>query len=140
MSEQPHTVPFASIADLADRGRPTSLDEQTRVHTLLDDASQMLVDEMPAAVARANPATLTRVVCAMVIRVLDSGSTMPGVESTQFGVGPFQESYKWANPTGDLYLTKSERRALRGPRRAGSVSMMPPGAGREYPVAGVELL
>lgn len=144
MSEQPvvHEVPFATLQDLADRGRPTTLGDEMRVMSLVRDASQMLIDEMPAAVTRAHPDTLTRIVCAMVGRVLDSGAadSMTGVESTQFGVGPFQQSYKWANPSGDLYVSKAERRALGGPRRASSVSMMPEGAGREYPGPWVEVL
>lgn len=141
MSEQPMmpVVPFADITDLADRGRPTSSEDETEVNKLLRDASQVLLDEMPAAVARAHHDTLTRIVCNMVLRVLDSGAPAPGVETSQFGVGPFQESYRWANPTGDLYLTKGERRQLRGPARAFSTSMMPPGAGSEYPGPGVEV-
>src|SRR5690625_2110517 len=133
MSEQTPQVPFADLDDLAARGRPTSPEDETKVERLLADASQVLADEMPAAVTRAHEDTLTRIVWNMVIRVLDSGAPVPGVESTQLGVGPFQESYRWANPTGDLYLTKGERRQLRGPRRAASISTMPPGAGSEYP-------
>lgn len=129
-------VPFATLTDLADRGRPISDDELVKAQTLLADASQLLIDEMPAAVARATPETLTRIVCNMVLRVLDSGAPMPGIETTQFGVGPFQQSHRWANPTGDLYLTKAERRQLRGPQRASSVSMMPAAAGSEYPGVG----
>lgn len=142
MSEQPMipAVPFATINDLADRGRPTSSEDTTKVQTLLRDASQLILDEMPQAAARASADTLTRIVCSMVMRVLDSGAPAPGVETSQFGVGPFQESYRWANPTGDLYLTKGERRALRGAHgRASSISMMPPGAGSEYPGVGVEV-
>lgn len=132
-------APFATSADLENRGRPTSSEDQVKVDTLLRDASQILIDEYPRGVQTASPETLTRIVCNMVLRVLDSGASAPGVETTQFSVGPFQESYRWANPTGDLYLTKRERRQLGGPARAGSVSMMPPWAGREYPVPGVEV-
>ncbi len=132
-------VPFATVADLANRGRSTSPEDQVKVETLLADASQILIDEFPRGVQTAAPETLTRIVCNMVLRVLDSGAPAPGVETTQFGVGPFQESYRWANPTGDLYLTKRERRQLGGPVRASSVSMMPEGAGREYPGVGVEV-
>jgi len=132
-------VPFATVADLENRGRSTSSEDRVKVETLLQDASQILVDEFPRGVQTAAPETLARIVCNMVLRVLDSGAPAPGVETTQFGVGPFQESYRWANPTGDLYLTKRERRQLGGPARAGSVPMMPPGAGREYPAPGVEV-
>ncbi len=133
-------VPFATLEDLANRGRPTSEDDKTHVETLLSDASQMLIDEMPRAVARANPETLKRIVCEMVKEAVDTGDSMPGAESTQFGVGPFQQSYKWANPTGALFIKKAHRRALRGPQRAFTVSTMPEGAGSEYPAPGGELL
>ena len=133
MPEMPE-VPFADITDLERHGRPTSTDEYERVETALADASQYLIDEMRASVARANPATLTAIVCAMVKRVLpDPDAALsgppPGVESRQFGVGIFQESLKYTNPTGDMYLTKSERRRLRGTRRAFMVDTLPPNAG-----------
>jgi len=132
-------VPFATLEDLAERGRPTPIEDEAKVERLLADASRVIIDQMPQAVRRAHPDTLTRIVCSMVTRVLDAGGPMPGLETTQFGVGPFQESYRWANPTGDLYLTKAEKRALRGPVAAFSVSTMPPDAGREYPGPGVEV-
>lgn len=123
------TVPFATDVDLAERGWDTPSEDVVKVNRLLRDASQVLVDEMPAAVARANADTLTRIVCNMVLRVLESGAPLPGIETTQFGVGPFQHSHRWANPTGDLYLTKGERRQLRGGQRAGSIDVLQPGAG-----------
>lgn len=112
---------------------------------LIDEASQMLRDEMPAAVARLEAqekfSTLERITARMVNDALpkDSGPP-PGVETTQFGVGPFQHSYRYESPPGRLYLTKADRRALRGGQRASSVSTMPPDAGSEYAAPGVESL
>lgn len=133
MTTTPPTVPFATITDLEYLGRDTDSDDLGRISRLLGDASQLVLDEIPAAIARP-PETLRRIVCAMVLRVLESGAPVAGVETSQFGVGPFQESYKWANPTGDLYLTKAERRQLRGPRRAFMIDTAPPDSGSEYPV------
>lgn len=121
-------IPFASTDDIEARGHAIAVADLARAEKLLADASQMLVDEMPAAVDRAAPATLERIVCAMVIRELASADVRPGIETTQFGVGIFQESYKWSNPTGGLYISKAERRALRGPARAFSVNLAPDAA------------
>jgi hypothetical protein len=42
--------------------------------------------------------------------------------------GPFSRSFNYSNPTGDLYLTKAERRLLGGGvQRAGSIDTVPPG-------------
>lgn len=92
---------------------------------LLVDASQLILDEVPEAGDRP-AATLRRVVCAVVKRAMSS----PGGEalsSLQQGAGPFQMTRQYANPTGDLYLTRSEKRALGyGRQRAFEIDMMPP--------------
>lgn len=108
---------FAQVSDL--RARKIEFDDEEEAKELLKDASQMLVDEMPAAVSRAHPRTLTRIVCSMVKRSLDDPGPVPfGMETGQFGVGPFQQSWKRHNPSDSLYLTKADRRALRGGQRA----------------------
>ena len=97
---------------------------------LIDEASQKLRDELPAAVARAKESTLERITARMVWEALDHETGVPiGVESTQFGVGPFQESYRYTNPSGRLFITKEDRRALRGGQRAGSIDAVPEDAG-----------
>lgn len=103
-------LPFAAVNELEERWRPLSDAERETAHALLLDASQLIVDEDPAA-ASANEATLRRVVCAMVRRAMMAPGGI-GVETMQQGAGPFQQSVKYANPAGDLYLTRQERRAL----------------------------
>lgn len=113
-----------------------------QVTVLIAEASQKLRDEMPAAVARAiaqgRTATLERITARMVFEALpqESGPEYgppPGVQTAQFGVGPFQHSWTYPNPSGRLFITKEDRRALRGGQRAGSVDVLQPGAGEVPP-------
>lgn len=59
------------------------------------------------------------VVCRMVKRALDvaGGDELPlaGMESVQFGAGPFQFGGKVSNPDGNVYLSAADRRLLRRP-------------------------
>ncbi len=124
------TVPpaFASIEELEQRWRTLDTAERTRAKTLLEDASQMLLDEDTRGVLSplTEPTlTLKRVVCAMVMRAMASGiAEGPPVTQASNAMGPFNEARTFANPTGDLYLTKAERRSLRFTgQRAGGVDM-----------------
>lgn len=116
--------PLAACSDYALRyGEPESAE---RVAALLEDASAMTL----AAYRRhfgcawelgACPdfdANAKAVCCAVVARAVNVPSGMFGVtQMTQTG-GPYSESFTAANPTGDLYLTKSdlERLGLSGTR------------------------
>lgn len=131
---------FATVSDLEARWRPLSEADKARAQALLDDASAIVraeckgIDDQivavpPATVPELDPAVPTMVVCAMVKRAMLSGVDAAGVTSTQQTAGPFSQSLSFANPSGDLYLTKSERRILGcGGQRAGSVPMGPSAA------------
>lgn len=116
---------FATAADLEARWRPLTQAETATADVLLADASQLVLDECPDAASKP-PRTLERVVCAIVKRAMSA----PGGEalvSLQQGAGPFQQTRQFANPTGDLYLTKAERRALGcGRQRAFEIDLLPP--------------
>jgi len=122
------TPPFALPADLEARWRTLATAETERATVLLTDASQKILDEdrrnILATLTTPTP-TLVRIVCAMVQRAMSSG-TIDSAPVTQqsWGAGPFNASSTYANPMGDLYLTKSERRELRFSRQvAGGVDM-----------------
>jgi hypothetical protein len=121
------TPPFANTGDLAARWRSLSTAEATRAETLLEDASQMILDEDKHGVLAAltePPLTLRRIVCKMVERAMGTDIETPAVSQFSQTMGPFTEQRTFANPSGELYLTKAERRQLRFSRqRAGSVSM-----------------
>lgn len=105
---------FATYTDIEARWRALTADEQTRATVLLDDASAMLsalvrVDESDEQ----QKALLKQVSCSMVIRSLVSGeSTAYGVDQMQATMGPMSQSVHFANPNGDMYLTKLEKRLL----------------------------
>lgn len=118
---------FAEVSDLELRWRSLSVSESATATVLIEDASQLIIDECPKAQDDADPATLKRIVCAMVKRAMVRGADEVGVQTSQTTAGPFSQSQTYSNPTGDLYLTKAERRALPcGRGRAFMVDMMPP--------------
>lgn len=105
---------YATFEDLQARS-PELLDE-TRAQALLDDASAMIYslassvgvafdasDEQAAALLR-------KACCASVLRALSSCGA--SVSSSTETVGPFSQTYSYANPSGDLYLTASEKKEL----------------------------
>jgi hypothetical protein len=63
----------------------------------------------------------------MVRRAMDAPDDAGfGIATVQETTGPFSRSFNYANPTGDLYLTKAERRMLGGGRLvAGSIDPHP---------------
>ncbi len=116
--------PLATCADYALRyGEPESPE---RVGALLEDAAAMVLAAYRRHFGEAWEKgacpdfddNAKAVCCAVVARAVNVPSGMFGVtQMTQTG-GPYSESFTAANPTGDLYLTKSdlERLGLSGTR------------------------
>lgn len=130
----PIEPPFATVGDLRARWPNMPPLDEAMVEAALSDASDMLV-EQGVDTTEVKAGTLRRIVCAMARRSL----VMPaadglGLESIQEGAGPFQQTLKYSNPMGDLYLTKQERAALGlGRQRAFEVDLL---AGREAEAPG----
>jgi len=110
--------PFATTTDLEARWRPLSPDEQDRASVLLGDASAILRSEVPDIDTRitADPPTLdpdipTMIVCAMVKRAMIVGDA-EGVSGQMQAAGPYTQQRTFSNPTGALFLSKSEKRLL----------------------------
>ena len=101
--------PFATLEELKARWPDFPVGGDAHAEVLLEDASQYILDVLPAA-ANASPSTRRRVVCAVVRRSMATGAE--GLESSQFTSGPFSMSSKPTNPHGDFYLTKQEKKAL----------------------------
>jgi hypothetical protein len=120
------TPPFADADDLANK--PISAEVRERAEALLTDASQVILDEDERGIlddlTEPTP-TIIRITCAMAIRAAQAGiDAGPPVSQDQWNAGPWGQSRTYANPTGDLYLTKAERRQLGFSRqRAGAVDM-----------------
>ena len=104
---------YADVSDLEVRWRTLTTDEQERAEALLDDASAMLdayvtVDETDEQQMN----LLKIVVCNMVERAMSTGGDMYGVTQQSMTAVGFTQQYTYANPTGDLYISKAEKRML----------------------------
>lgn len=121
------TPPFATETDLPST---LSADRRARAAAQLGNASQLILDEDTHGVLDSLDevtSTLQRITIAVAIRAALpgalAGDDVP-LTQTQWGAGGFNESKTFANPMGDLYLTKAERRQLRFTKqRAGAVDM-----------------
>lgn len=112
MSEQLET--YATPDDLANVWHSLTIEEEKRAQHLLDDASQIMRDEVPAM----NASTATkRIVCVNMVKRAMMSPQAEGVTQLSETTGPFANSFTFANPTGSLYLTRDERRRLKGTGR-----------------------
>lgn len=105
---------YADVSDLEVRWRTLDESETARAEALLDDASAMLdacvtVDESDEQQA----ALLKIVVCNMVQRSMSTGGgDLYGVSQQSMTAVGFTKQVSYVNPTGDLYITKAEKRML----------------------------
>lgn len=111
------TQSFATKADYEDRygsGIPG------RVEVLLQDASALLRSNFiayhqTAYKAGLNPrfdANACAVTCAIVARAINVPSGFEGASQYSQQAGVYQSTLTFANPTADLYITRSERARL----------------------------
>lgn len=126
-------APFATHTDYTARGYDASKFETTAVLDMrLAAASRFVRAQCPGVDDRLNATPpeldsdlVVDIVCKMVQRSVPSDD-LAGIESVQESMGPFAQSRRPVNPSGDLYLTKGERKSLGcGGQRAGSVQMGP---------------
>lgn len=123
--------PFATSEDLAAGWRDLSDEETDRADVLLARASRKIRSQRRGIDAAIAAETLdadlvSDVVCAMVKRAMSGPIDLAGISQQTQVEGPFQQSYTYANPAGDLYLTKEEKRDLRIDQQvAGSVDLIP---------------
>jgi len=101
---------FAEVSDLEARWRPLSTAEQATAGALLDDASVIIRAEVAGADEIA-PEITRLVACAMVKRAMVT-SNVEGFSQVQNTAGPFQHGGTLANPMGNLYLSKQDRKIL----------------------------
>lgn len=109
---------FATIEDY--EARYGSVLDQDRVTTLLGDASNYLTalyflewgEEYKAGEHILFDLNVCAVTCSIVSRVTNVPAGMEGVSQASQGADSYSASYTFANPTGDIYITKSERERL----------------------------
>lgn len=113
-------APLAGRGDVAARWEGYSEEMADRADALLADASARLRAEMARARVAVDPgdavqADNLRAVCAsMVARAMASSAVADGAPVSQWTqtATPYSTSYIFPNPSGDLYLTRQERRSL----------------------------
>lgn len=105
---------YATVSDIESRWRALNEAEQSRASVLIDDASAMLtalvnVDSDDQEQAQ----LLKQVCCSMVIRAMSATEADAfGASQMSMTAGPYSQSWSYSNPTGDMYLTKLEKRLL----------------------------
>lgn len=105
---------FATYNDVESRWRTLTADERTKATTLLGDAAAILSARVRVDDRNVNQSEVLKIVsCNMVIRsMVASESQGIGIDKLTATMGPFAQSAEFANPNGDLYLTKMEKLAL----------------------------
>ena len=104
---------YATVSDIEARWRELTADEETKAGVLLDDAAAIL--DTLGVFDSADPnvaANLRTVSCNMVIRAMSSSADTFGMSQGSMTAGPYTQSWTFANPSGDMYLTKMEKRLL----------------------------
>ena len=105
---------FAEVSDIEARWRSLSDDEKSRAGVLIEDASAMLSALVDVDANDQQQAELLNTVCCnMVIRAMaQSNMDTFGVSQSAITAGPYTQSFSYSNPSGDMYLTKLEKKLL----------------------------
>ena len=106
---------YASVADVEVRlNRTFGSGESDQCEALLVDATNMLDAMVDVDISDQTQRGLLKIVCAnMVSRSLATATSESfGVGEATYTMGPFTQSLNFSNPSGDLYLTKGEKRML----------------------------
>ena len=104
---------YAKLEDLEARRGVLDADEQEKAAALLEDAAAILDALMTNSTRTEEQAELLKIVsCDMVNRAMSATPDAFGVSSMSTTAGVYSESLQYSNPSGDLYLTKLEKRLL----------------------------
>lgn len=105
---------YAEVSDIETRWRDLSTDEESRATALLDDASAMLAELVDIHDGDEQQAELLKIVCcSMVIRAMSASEYDAfGASQMSMTAGPYTQQFTYSNPSGDMYLTKMEKRLL----------------------------
>lgn len=103
---------YATLEDIEARRGVLDPDEREKAAALLDDAA-VILDALVIINGSEEQETLLNLVsCNMVIRALSTTPDAYGVSSLSTTAGVYSESLQYSNPSGDMYLTKLEKRLL----------------------------
>lgn len=124
---------FATVEDYEARQGELSEDDSSRCRALLEDASAAMRSRFRAFHGRGYEAGANesfddnaKAVCvAVVARSLSVPAALAGVTQYSQTTGPYSASATYSNPTGDVYLTRSDLKALGlSGTRIGSIDAM----------------
>jgi len=104
---------YATVEDVEGRWHSLTSDEQERCALMLNDAAVAI--DMLTTVGESKLEAAKIVSCNMVIRALaasDSQNDAFGATSVTTTAGPYSQSVSFANPSGDLYFTKLDKKML----------------------------
>lgn len=109
---------FASVDDYT--ARYGSVDDEEQLEALLYDAECMLLtayhrrygEDWEEGAHAAFDLNACAVACAIAHRALSVPSGMDGATSATMMAGSYSQTISWSNPTGDLWLSKSDLRRL----------------------------
>ena len=122
---------YATVSDLEARWRTLTESEEARAGVLLTSASAYLTTEAERcgvaidSTDEVQAENLKGVCCDMVKRVMASGVDGDYTQ-TSMTAGAYSQSWTLANPSGDMYLSASERTLLGFPRRVQAFGTIPP--------------
>lgn len=103
---------YATVQDLEARYGALTDGQQERASMLLDDAA-VLIDSAATIDTEARESAAKVVSCAMVNRALQAAeSDAYGVSQATMTAGSYSQSMSFANPSGDLYFTSTEKALL----------------------------
>ena len=105
---------YATVEDLEVRWRDLSPTEQDRAGVLLDDAAAMLSAYVTVDAGDQELLDLLRIVsCNMVQRAMSASEQGAyGVTQQTVSADIYSRSMTFANPSGDMYLTRNEKKLL----------------------------
>ena len=102
---------YASHADIEARWRELSATEEAQADTLCADASAIIDSLVTVGDDKLELAKV--VVCNMVIRAMSAAqSDNFGLSQGSMTAGVYTQSWSYANPSGDMYLTKLDKQML----------------------------
>src|SRR5690625_4147423 len=104
--------PFATVDELKSRWPDMPAGSEDHAETLLEDASQFILDVAPSA-SEVSASTRRRVVCSIVRSAMSANhKEHAGLSQFHVTTAPFTFGGSPSNPHGDFYLTAQERKAL----------------------------
>ena len=105
---------YATTQDLMQRWKYLNADQQAQAECLLDDAA-VIIDSLVTVdeTDEKQMSLLKTVSCSMVKRAMASNvDAMLGVSQGTISADIYSQTFQFANPGGDLYLTQMERKLL----------------------------